>query len=616
MRFRRVSAADGPTVEMQLLNPATNKASVELSTPAELKVILINKLGEGILIDSGANASTLQIFMPEEYFSFDQIASMSIELAGWTFTFVDSLTTLNLTYSGEKATWADGTSVEFTIRNVLATGETGTGDVSINPSNFDGPDVPPQLQAPLDVVSGASGVKPKLADVLQCSLENQGIVYVSASSDDPLSNALVLNLKNTGSTPIYMGKDHWPVPPTIDVWFDYGSNPGDLAPATDPSRPPVGSAWRIKGEPGGKQGGSWGISGPGSGTTPLWRLSPSNSNVEVLGAGGTANVSFEFRDIVSITQAGHTQMHLKCSDFYRDENTPYEQSVVAPLDILKLNAPPTRGLLSLYSKNGVLFESDGPKSSTTVELTWKMFYVARVNIISSYPGSEVVTRLYPNAPPLNSDTFPVVIPGSWNSGPVILTLQAFDAKGGYLNSLQLTLSITSKTFVDPRDGEVYPAVQVGNQYWMAHNLDYDDPDPAHWNSYYDNTSGFGRRYGRLYSASVATEDMLQIFPDGWRLPSRDDWESLFDSFGKAPYDALIDQGKSEFDAQLGGMFRADPKGGSGKFLDMNDKGYYWTSTYENGQLGYALFNSYNKSVSAHNTTFLKDGCSVRYVKDI
>jgi uncharacterized protein (TIGR02145 family) len=240
-----------------------------------------------------------------------------------------------------------------------------------------------------------------------------------------------------------------------------------------------------------------------------------------------------------------------------------------------------------------------------------MFYVAKVNIISSYPGAEVITRLYPKAPPLHSDKFPVDIPGLRNSMPVVLTLQAFDARGGYLNSMQLTVSITSNTFVDPRDGRVYPVVQVGNKYWTSHNLDYVDHDPAHWNDYYDWSSGNGPRYGRLYSASVATETL----PNGWRLPSRDDWESLFDSF-KSPYEALIDPGKSGFNAQLGGIFYADSKGNGGKFVGITGKGYYWTSTFDNGQLGYALFDSSDNSVSAHNTTLLKDGCSVRYVKDI
>jgi uncharacterized protein (TIGR02145 family) len=146
---------------------------------------------------------------------------------------------------------------------------------------------------------------------------------------------------------------------------------------------------------------------------------------------------------------------------------------------------------------------------------------------------------------------------------------------------------------------------------MAHNLDYNDPDPAHWNDYYDWSSGNGPRYGRLYSASVATETV----PNGWRLPSREDWESVFDSF-KSPYEALMDEGKSGFNGQLGGSFQADSKGNGGKFAGITEKGYYWTSTFDNGQLGYALFDSTDKSVSAHNTALLKDGCSVRYVKDI
>jgi hypothetical protein len=185
MRFRRIAPAAGPTVEMQLLNPATNAPSVQLSTPAELKVTLINRTGAGIAIESGASAAGLQIFMPDEYFSVDQIEAMSIDLADWTFTYIDALSALNLTYTGANRTWADGTAIEFTIHNVLSTGDTGSGDVLINPTNIEGQDVPPQFQAQLDILPGFPDEKPRLSDVLRASLENQGIVYVSASASDP-----------------------------------------------------------------------------------------------------------------------------------------------------------------------------------------------------------------------------------------------------------------------------------------------------------------------------------------------------------------------------------------------------------------------------------------------
>jgi uncharacterized protein (TIGR02145 family) len=610
-RFRKRLPVAGPTVEMQILNPATNTASVQLSTVAELKMTLTNNTGVDIAIEAGQNAAVMQIFMPDAYFSYDQIEAMSIELDDWTFTYVDALNALGLTYSGANRSWAQGTAIEFTIHNVLSTGDAGIGDVLINPTNIEGPNVPPQFQATLDITQSSSGTKPKLSDVLRATLENQGIVYVSDALD-PLKNTLVLNLKNTGTTPIYMSKAQWTVAPTIKARFDYGSNPGDLAPAIDPSKPPVESAWRIKGTIASKQGGSWGITGPGTDTTPAWVLSPAVTNLEVLGAGNTANITFGFEEIVSVTQAGHTQMHLECSNFLRDENTPYEQGSFPPLDILKLDAPPTRGLLSFYSRSGVLFESEGSGLGTSIDLTWKMLYVAKVNILTSYPGMEVETRLYPKAPALNTDNFTVKIPGTWNSMLVTITVQAFDAHGGYLNSQQLTVSITSNNFVDPRDGKIYPTVQVGNKWWLAHNLNFVDTNPARWNDDYDGISSNGERYGRLYSGTAATASV----PPGWRLPSQEDWESLFDSLASAPYEGLMDGGASGFKAQLGGAFRSDPFHKSGKFVQLDEKGYYWTSTPNGNQLCYALFDSTDKTVAVNYSTLLDDGCSIRYVKDI
>ena len=74
------------------------------------------------------------------------------------------------------------------------------------------------------------------------------------------------------------------------------------------------------------------------------------------------------------------------------------------------------------------------------------------------------------------------------------------------------------TITDTRDGQKYIIVEIGDQTWFANNLNYETGDS--W--WYNNSESNGEIYGRLY-----TWDTAQIAcPEGWRLPSDDDWKIL------------------------------------------------------------------------------------------
>lgn len=86
-------------------------------------------------------------------------------------------------------------------------------------------------------------------------------------------------------------------------------------------------------------------------------------------------------------------------------------------------------------------------------------------------------------------------------------------------------NVPKNTYTDTRDGEVYDIVTVGNQTWFAENLRYDSMDNSSdcydWNS----TNCF--IYGRYYTGPAA----LTACPDGWHLPTIEEWQELFDYFG-------------------------------------------------------------------------------------
>jgi len=82
------------------------------------------------------------------------------------------------------------------------------------------------------------------------------------------------------------------------------------------------------------------------------------------------------------------------------------------------------------------------------------------------------------------------------------------------------------TFTDTRDGRTYKTVIIGNQTWMAENLNY-KAETGSW--FYNNDSSIGAIYGRLYDWETA----LKVCPTGWHLPSDIEWTELADSLGNS-----------------------------------------------------------------------------------
>ena len=168
---------------------------------------------------------------------------------------------------------------------------------------------------------------------------------------------------------------------------------------------------------------------------------------------------------------------------------------------------------------------------------------------------------------------------------------------------------------DP-DGTNYPVVTIGNQTWMAENLNYDTG-----NSWcYDGNPNNCETYGRLYDWQTA----LTACPTGWHLPTDAEWTVLINHLGGESVaggkmkstSSLWDypnaaNNSSGFSGLGGGMY--SPSWGS--YHDIGFMGFWWSSTeYDSAHASNLTLVDYDDS--SEMWTFDKTfGISIRCVKD-
>jgi len=124
------------------------------------------------------------------------------------------------------------------------------------------------------------------------------------------------------------------------------------------------------------------------------------------------------------------------------------------------------------------------------------------------------------------------------------------------------------TFTDSRDGKIYKTVKIGEQVWLAENLAYKTKG-----SKCDDDESKGK-YGRLYSWRRA----MKACPDGWHLPSDEEWQTLVDFVGGEEIAGKRLKAKSGWNKNGNGT---DEFGFSAMPSDGND-GYWWSSDESDG----------------------------------
>ena len=163
-------------------------------------------------------------------------------------------------------------------------------------------------------------------------------------------------------------------------------------------------------------------------------------------------------------------------------------------------------------------------------------------------------------------------------------------------------------FIDA-DGNKYKTVKIGEQIWMAENLKVTkdrDGNPIQSYCFNDDEKNC-EKYGRLYTWDVA----LKLAPEGWHLPSDEEWKVLVDFLGGSNVSGkeLAVGGSTGFEAFLAGG--ADFRG---NYLYQDEYALIWSSTETSDERAY--HQHVGKDGSSDHFAAMKGArISVRLLKD-
>jgi uncharacterized protein (TIGR02145 family) len=202
--------------------------------------------------------------------------------------------------------------------------------------------------------------------------------------------------------------------------------------------------------------------------------------------------------------------------------------------------------------------------------------------------------------------------------------------------------VVSRTTVTGNDGTIYRTVKIGDQWWMAENIketQYQNGDEipnvisdsewanlssGAWCIYADNDT-LADTYGYLYNW-FAANDNRNIAPEGWHIPSDEEWNTLIDYLGgdSVAGGKMKETGTTHWESPNTGAtnesgFSALPggsrRGPNGQFQHLCLLTRFWSSTEETSNNAWfrMLDNEYSRVIRQEYDKHY--GFSIRCVKD-
>ena len=281
-------------------------------------------------------------------------------------------------------------------------------------------------------------------------------------------------------------------------------------------------------------------------------------------------------------------------------------------------------------------------SATSTYTSVRMFNVSTANL------STIFTEAYTYA-----DSILIKVQWFGSNGTTLETQEKLKFTRNYQKIINIQLNTTglnlnfegwSNTTITDIDGNVYQTITIGTQTWMAENLKtthYRNGDPIpyvtdnyQWGylysgayCWYDNDVTNKNIYGALYNG-YSVDDSRSIAPEGWHIPSKEEWSILINYLGKdsiaggkmketgtTHWDPNIDaSNESGFTGVPGGYRQCD----TGIYLYKGTNAFFRTSTdeYESGydaSWHLMLFSENAKCLPSYAKKSF--GFSVRCIKD-
>ena len=208
---------------------------------------------------------------------------------------------------------------------------------------------------------------------------------------------------------------------------------------------------------------------------------------------------------------------------------------------------------------------------------------------------------------------------------------------------------TFGTLTDERDGHTYKTVEIGDQVWMAENLNYDYQTEITHSLCYENKQENCDAYGRLYTFAAAVdsaglfgdggldcteynpdcdlkESSRGVCPEGWHLPSEGEWEQLLETVGGKVKAATVLRTADKIGTDDYGfnIIRVGTYADGFGFLDIDNEYLdveFWTSTIKKSEYGvfpyHLIFSMYNDEIDtpSFQSNPFGYGFSVRCVMD-
>ena len=203
---------------------------------------------------------------------------------------------------------------------------------------------------------------------------------------------------------------------------------------------------------------------------------------------------------------------------------------------------------------------------------------------------------------------------------------------------------------DNRDGQTYKTVKIGDQWWMAENLNFDPgqggsgEDKYDWSWCYKDNADNCVKYGRLYTWAAAmdgagtwsthgkgcgngktcspTYPVRGVCPQGWHLPTKTEWNTLFTAVGGESVAGKKLKSTSRWNNSGNGAdafsFSALPAGYrdiNGDYFYEGRYAYFWSSTDFSSSGAYGMDLHYINDRAGLYLNDKDDGFSVRCLKD-